>query len=45
MEAVTGGIQAIGNYLFQVGQAFCVGTGNTLVTTGKALFLGIGIGA
>ena len=51
MEAITGGIAAIGTYLYQVGEALVVGTGNTLstcgegiVAVGKAIFLGTGIG-
>ena len=52
MDAVTGGIQAIGTYLFQVGESVVVGTSNALVTLGsgtvsalKAVFQGIRIGA
>jgi len=50
MDAVTGGIQAIGTYLFQVGQATVMGTSDALVSLGsgtvsvlKAIFQGIGI--
>jgi len=51
MEAITGGIAAIGNYVYQAGEALVVGTYNTVTTAGdgiiavgKAIFLGIGIG-
>ena len=37
MEAITGGIAAIGNYLYQVGEALVVGTGNTLSTCGEGI--------
>ena len=51
MEPIVQGAQAVGTYVYQIGQALVVGTSNTVVELGggvvdvlKAIFQGIGIG-
>ena len=51
METIVQGVQVVGTYVYQVGQAIVVGTSNTVVELGsgvvdvlKAVFQGIGIG-
>lgn len=51
MEPIVNTIQAVGTYIYQVGEAAVVGTSDTVVAFGqgtvevlKAVFQGIGIG-